>query len=52
MAARKPGRTTIAVMQDVRDNLKHIGRKDQDYNDILKNLIELFENQSKKEGVP
>lgn len=32
-------RTTIAIRQDIRDNLKHIARKDQDYNDILLDLI-------------
>jgi hypothetical protein len=42
-------RTTIAITQDVRDSLKHIARKDQDYNDILKELVKLFESQNQKE---
>lgn len=34
-------RTTIAITQGVRDSLKRIARKDQDYNSILKDLIKL-----------
>ena len=40
-----PNRTTILVAPETRDNLKHIARKDQSYNDLLKDLIELFRKQ-------
>lgn len=41
MAAKRPNRTTIIVTPEVRDDLKHIARKDQNYSDILKELIVL-----------
>jgi hypothetical protein len=40
MAAR-PNRTTIVVRPDIRDGLKHIARKDQSYNELLADLIQL-----------
>lgn len=41
MAAKRPNRTTIIVTPEIRNDLKHIARKDQNYNDLLIDLIKL-----------
>jgi hypothetical protein len=41
----KPWRTTILIAPETRDGLKHIARKDQSYNDLLQDLILMFEKQ-------
>ena len=43
MAARS-NRTTIVVRPDIRDGLKHIARKDQSYNELLADLIQLHQD--------
>lgn len=46
MAAR-PNRTTIVIRPDIRDGLKHIARKDQSYNELLADLIQLHHDHIK-----
>jgi hypothetical protein len=36
---RKPGWTTIVLAPETRDELRHIARKDQTYDDLLNELI-------------
>ena len=42
--APRPNRTTIVVRPDIRDGLKHIARKDQSYNELLADLIQLHQD--------
>lgn len=46
--AKRPNRTTIVITPDVRDGLKHIARKDQSYNQLFIDLIQLYNEHAKK----
>ena len=45
--AERPNRTTIVVRPDIRDGLKRIARKDQSYNELLADLIQLHQDHIK-----
>jgi hypothetical protein len=41
------GKTTILVETETRDKLRHIGRKSDTYDDIIKMLISVYEKEGK-----
>jgi hypothetical protein len=54
MTPKRSNRTTIIIEPAVRDTLKHIARKDQSYNALLLDLIQLHKDHAEKsvqEGV-
>jgi hypothetical protein len=48
MAAKRLNRTTLSIAPEVRDGLKHIARKDQTYNELFLDLIQLYNEHAKK----
>lgn len=47
MAAKRLNRTTLSIAPEVRDGLKHIARKDQTYNELFIDLIQLYNEHAK-----
>ena len=48
MTHKRSNRTTIIIEPEVRDTLKHIARKDQSYNALLLDLIQLHKDHTEK----
>ena len=48
MTSKRSNRTTIIIEPAVRDTLKHIARKDQSYNALLLDLIQLHKDHVEK----
>jgi hypothetical protein len=46
MTPKRSNRTTIIIEPAVRDTLKHIARKDQSYNALLLDLIQLHKDHA------
>lgn len=50
MAAKRLNRTTLSIAPEVRDGLKHIARKDQTYNELFIDLINLYNDHTKSQS--